>query len=64
MLTVYHLNESRSVRILWLLEEIGAPHQIVRFERDATRRAPAELADAQDCAAIGCRGGYRHWTES
>ena len=45
MLTVYHLNESRSVRILWLLEEIGAPYQIVRFERDATRRAPAELAE-------------------
>ena len=44
MLTVYHLNESRSVRILWLLEEIGAPYQIVRFERDGTRRAPAELA--------------------
>jgi len=45
LLTVYHLNESRSVRILWLLEEIGAPYQIVRFERDATRRAPAELAE-------------------
>jgi len=45
LLTVYHLNESRSVRILWLLEEIGAPYEIVRFERDATRRAPAELAE-------------------
>ena len=45
MLTVYHLNESRSVRILWLLEEIGAPYQIVRFERDATRRAPPELVE-------------------
>jgi glutathione S-transferase len=45
LLTVYHLNESRSVRILWLLEEIGAPYEIVRFERDATRRAPAALAE-------------------
>jgi glutathione S-transferase len=45
LLTVYHLNESRSLRILWLLEEIGAPYQIVRFEREATRRAPAALAE-------------------
>ena len=44
MLTVYHLNESRSTRILWLLEELGAPYEIVRFQRDATRRAPPELA--------------------
>ena len=44
MLTVYHLNESRSTRILWLLEELGAPYRIERFERDATQRAPAELA--------------------
>ena len=44
MITVYHLNESRSQRILWLLEEIDAPYEIVRFERDATRRAPPELA--------------------
>ncbi len=44
MLTVYHLTESRSARILWLLEELGAPYQIARFERDAARRAPPELA--------------------
>ena len=45
MLTVYHLNESRSVRVLWLLEELDVPYEIVRFERDATRRAPAALAE-------------------
>ena len=45
MITVYHLNESRSLRIVWLLEEMDTPYQIVRFERDATRRAPPELAD-------------------
>ena len=45
MLTVYHLNESRSLRVLWLLEELGVPYQMVRFQRDATRRAPAELRD-------------------
>ncbi len=44
MITVYHLNESRSVRILWLLEELDVPYEIVRFEREATRRAPEELA--------------------
>jgi glutathione S-transferase len=45
VITVYHLNESRSLRILWLLEELGAPYQIVRFARDpTTRRAPPELA--------------------
>src|SRR5262245_25761053 len=44
MITVYHLNESRSVRVLWLLEELDVPYEIVRFQRDATRRAPAELA--------------------
>jgi glutathione S-transferase len=44
VITVYHLNESRSQRILWLLEELDVPYQIVRFEREATRRAPAELA--------------------
>jgi glutathione S-transferase len=44
MLTVYHLNESRSVRVLWLLEELDVPYEIVRFERDVTRRAPPALA--------------------
>lgn len=45
MITVYHLNESRSQRILWLLEELAVPYEISRFERDATRRAPPELAE-------------------
>ncbi|MEN8158609.1 MAG: glutathione S-transferase [Myxococcota bacterium] len=45
MITVYHLNESRSQRVLWLLEELDLPYEIVRFERDATRRAPPELAE-------------------
>ena len=28
MIVVHHLNESRSQRILWLLEELGAPYEI------------------------------------
>ncbi len=44
MITVHHLNESRSQRILWLLEEIGADYEIKFYTRDATTRlAPPEL---------------------
>ena len=44
MITVHHLNESRSQRILWLLEEIGTPYDIKFYQRDATTRlAPPEL---------------------
>ena len=44
MLVVHHLNESRSQRILWLLEELGAPYEIAFHQRDAdSRLAPPEL---------------------
>lgn len=44
MLTVHHLNNSRSQRILWLLEELGVEYEIKSYERDpVTNRAPAEL---------------------
>lgn len=44
MIVVHHLNDSRSQRILWLLEELGAPYEIKRHQRDAqTRLAPPEL---------------------
>src|SRR4051794_13100780 len=44
MLVVHHLNNSRSQRILWLLEELGAPYEIKRYQRDATTNlAPPEL---------------------
>jgi glutathione S-transferase len=43
-LIVHHLNNSRSQRILWLLEEIGVPYQIKHYQRDAvTSLAPPEL---------------------
>jgi glutathione S-transferase len=45
MLTLHHLNDSRSQRILWLLEELGLAYEIKRYQRDATTRlAPPELA--------------------
>jgi len=44
MLVVHHLNDSRSQRILWMLEELGAPYEIKPYARDATTRlAPPEL---------------------
>ena len=44
MLTLHHLNDSRSQRILWLLEELGTPYEIKFYQRDLkTRLAPPEL---------------------
>lgn len=44
MITVHHLNNSRSQRVLWLLEELGVPYEVKRYERDSkTMLAPAAL---------------------
>src|SRR3981189_3977638 len=44
MLTLHHLHDSRSQRILWLLEELGTPYEMKRYQRNAeTRLAPPEL---------------------
>ena len=44
MLTVHHLNNSRSQRVLWMLEELGVPYEIERYERNArTMLAPPAL---------------------
>ena len=44
MLLVHHLNDSRSQRVLWLLEELGVPYEIKKYQRDAkTMLAPPEL---------------------
>lgn len=44
MIIVHHLNDSRSQRVLWLLEELGLPYEVRRHQRDAkTRLAPPEL---------------------
>jgi glutathione S-transferase len=44
MITVHHLNDSRSQRILWLCEELGAGYDIKFYQRDATTSlAPPEL---------------------
>src|ERR1700678_2232074 len=44
MVVVHHLNNSRSQRVLWLLEELGVPYEVKRYERDAkTMLAPPAL---------------------
>jgi glutathione S-transferase len=44
MITVHHLNNSRSQRVLWLLEELALPYEIKFYERDPkTMLAPPEL---------------------
>lgn len=44
MITVHHLENSRSQRVLWMLEELGLPYEIRRYERNAkTMLAPPEL---------------------
>ena len=43
MLIVHHLNNSRSQRVLWLLEELGAPYEIKHYRRGPDLRAPPEL---------------------
>jgi glutathione S-transferase len=44
MLTVHHLNNSRSQRVLWLLEELGVAYEVKRYQRDAkTMLAPPAL---------------------
>ncbi|HKQ23261.1 MAG TPA: glutathione S-transferase family protein [Burkholderiales bacterium] len=44
MIVLYHLNNSRSQRIVWLLEELGTPYRIEKYRRDPkTNLAPPEL---------------------
>ena len=43
MITVHHLNNSRSQRILWMLEELDLPYEVRRYEREPTLQAPAAL---------------------
>ena len=44
MITLHHLNNSRSQRIIWLMEELGVEYEVVQHQRDAkTQLAPASL---------------------
>ncbi|TXD98060.1 glutathione S-transferase [Psychrobacter frigidicola] len=47
MIRLHHLNQSRSLRILWLLEELGEPYELISYQRDAdTNLAPDRLKAA------------------
>jgi glutathione S-transferase len=41
MITLHHLNQSRSKRIIWLLEELGVDYQIKGYQRDKVTRKTA-----------------------
>ncbi len=43
MITVHHLNNSRSQRILWTLEELDIPYEVKRYQREPSMQAPASL---------------------
>jgi glutathione S-transferase len=44
MIQIHHLNESRSRRITWMLEELGEPYEVINYQRDPqTRLAPPAL---------------------
>jgi glutathione S-transferase len=43
MITVYHLENSRSERVIWLMEELGLPYELQRFDREPTMAAPDVL---------------------
>lgn len=43
MITIYHLHMSRSERIIWLMEELGLPYKLEKFQRGADMLAPAAL---------------------
>src|SRR6201995_668694 len=61
MLTVHHLNNSRSQRVLWLLEELGVPYEIVRYQRQPDMRAPAELRAIHPLGKSPERLRYNYW---
>ncbi|XBS70056.1 glutathione S-transferase [Acerihabitans sp. KWT182] len=43
MITVHHLNQSRSHRILWLLEELSLPYEVIYYRREKSMLAPPSL---------------------
>ena len=43
MITVHHLEQSRSHRVLWMLEELEVPYQVKRYQREPTMLAPDAL---------------------
>jgi hypothetical protein len=60
MLTLHHLNDSRSQRILWLLEELGLPYEIKRYQRDIkTRLIHSASRPSLPMVTVGSRNPVR-----
>jgi glutathione S-transferase len=45
VITIYHLSTSRSERIVWLMEELGLPYKLERFERESGGAAPQAMKE-------------------
>ena len=43
MITVHHLENSRSQRVLWMLEELGLDYEVKLYKREPTMQAPESL---------------------
>ena len=60
MITVHHLNNSRSQRILWMLEELNLGYEIIRYERDVkTMQGPASLREVHPLGKSSSDGATR-----
>ena len=65
-ITVHHLENSRSQRVLWLLEELGLPYEVqaLRAEQDNDARASGAAPDPSAGEVSGHRGSRRRWQDA
>lgn len=48
MITLHYLNDSRAIRVLWMLEELGVEYELKKYQRTKEMGAPKELKEAND----------------
>ena len=48
MITLHYLNDSRAIRVLWMLEELGIDFELKKYERNSDKSAPKALKQAND----------------
>ena len=59
MITIYHLNSSRSDRIIWLMEQLGLPYRLEPFRRKPGAFAPDELKHIHSLGRATGAAGWR-----